>query len=269
MKKILKEQITQGSCANYQYMYNPNPSPWSWIDNIVSQFGITQNFGDYYTQHPNMTNSNCCKDENGICLGRTHTLHSNSPNQVQTSPMYAGQISAQNWKTLIDQLNAIHQANNEPTNFTYSDTWSSMQSKLIWANQGQGPINGSGNSCTGCDSPVSKPTYQAPDTKNTQKPGDDENVSGDCSTNPTEECWVCHHDVNSNQPPQSCVQLSNLSSGWVNSVGIPQGYNYYNTESDCMAAGPDCINSQGNTVKAGETKSIKEDIQRMKRLIKY
>ena len=44
MKKILKEQITQGNCANYQYLYNPNPSPWSWIDNIVAQFGITQNF---------------------------------------------------------------------------------------------------------------------------------------------------------------------------------------------------------------------------------
>jgi len=271
MKKILKEQITQGNCANYTYVYNPNPGPWGWIDAIVSQLGETANFGDYYTQKSTSV-PNCCKDENGTCLGRIHTLHSNGSNVAQTAPMYFQQINATNWKQLIDQLNAVHQVNNKPENFTYSDTYATMEAKLIWSHNGQGPIQGSGMVCLGCDSPVSPPEtpiFQAPDTKNTQKPGDDENVNGDCSVNPHEECWVCHHDVNSNQPPSSCVQLTNMPSNWINNTGIPQGFNYYNTESDCMAAGPDCINSQENITRAAETKSINEDIKRMKGLINY
>jgi len=66
------------------------------------------------------------------------------------------------------------------------------------------------------------------------------NCSGN---NPAGECFVCHHDVNSNQPPSSCAQLSSFPSNWWQSVGMPQGFNAYNTEADCLAAGVGCIDA--------------------------
>ena len=274
MKKILKEQITQGNCANYQYLYNPNPSPWSWIDNIVAQFGITQNFGDYYTQRPNISIPNCCVDENGDCLMRIHTLHANSPNMQQTAPMYAGQYQAQNWKTLIDQLNTIHQTNNEPANFDYSDTVANVQQKMTiptngWVGYGQGPIAAAGNICSGCDGPVSPPgttvTQATDDVKNTTTTDDDSDRELNCKHTPEEGCWACHGN---SQAGGSCWQPPQM---WIDTYHPSLGYNFYDTETDCVNAGPLCKKDEEKSEdkKDKVTQDISEDIKRMKKLIKY
>ena len=275
MKKILKEQITQGNCANYQYMYNPNPTPWSWIDNLVSQFGETTNFGDYYTQRPGGNTANCCVDENGMCLTRIVKLHSNSPNVQQNAPMYAGQVNAQNWKTLIDQLNTIHQVNNEPANFTYSDTYDTVKQKMTipangWTGFGQGPIGASGVVCTGCDSPVSPPgttiTQATDDVKHTTTTDEDD---GDrelnCKHTPEEGCWACHSNP---QDGGSCWQPPQM---WIDTYHPSLGHNFYNTETDCINAGPLCKKDENKKKdkKDKVTQDISEDIKRMNRLIKY
>jgi len=92
----------------------------------------------------------------------------------------------------------------------------------------------------------------------------------DCSVEQHDDCWVCHWDANNDDPagPQSCIQLGNLPSGWVNNVGNPQGFNYYNTEVDCMSAGPECIRPKGGPQKEVPV-NMAEEIKRMGRLIKY
>mgnify|MGYP001401994479 CR=1 FL=1 len=264
MKKTLKEQITQGNCANYTYMYNPGATTaWDWIDTIVSQFGETANFGDYYSQRPTQNHPNCCKDENGVCLGRTHTLHSN----YGGGHIYYGQVNAQNWKSFIDQLNTVHQVNNEPANFTYSDTWSSMYSKLIWSGMGQSPIKGSGNGCSNCNGTVTPPIYQATDdVKNTTTTNDDDDETElNCKHNPEEGCWSCHSNP---QAGGSCWQPPQM---WIDTYHPSLGHNFYDTETDCINAGPLCKKDENKKKdkKDKVTKDISEDIKRMKGLIKY
>ena len=70
----------------------------------------------------------------------------------------------------------------------------------------------------------------------------------DCENNPTDDCWVCHGDP---QSGGSCVQMSNISAmpaGWLNNVGIPQGFTFYNDEATCLAAGPECGPTQSPTI---------------------
>jgi len=327
IKKLLKEQILNGSCATSTYLY-PNPgTAYENINHISTTYGITAHFSEYYQTHPTTNHPNCCRDENNDCLGKwTFISSSSSPSK---GGIYIGGVNmAATWKQFIDQVNAVHQANNIPELASYNWTFVDGAGNQPHALTQPGIINTdffriNGGTCMGCPDPVQPPIYgcidqtainydpnattddgsceyhyncvdgecvkdangsyssvmecqKSPcgtpvsnDVKTVDTKVDDENVSGNCSVNPTGECWVCHHDVNSNQPPSSCVQLSNLPSGWVTSTGIPQGFNYYNTESDCMAAGPDCINSQENITRAAETKSINEDIKRMKGLINY
>ena len=93
-------------------------------------------------------------------------------------------------------------------------------------------------------------------------------VPEDCSVEQHEGCWVCHWGAGQTGTPSSCIQLSNLPSGWATTFGTPQGFNYYNTESDCMAAGPECINPKNGPTKDTSV-DIAEDVKRMKGLIKY
>ena len=73
-------------------------------------------------------------------------------------------MNAYNWKEFIDQLNAVHQANNLPTNFTYSDTLAVVRSKYVWSGMGQYPVSAGGSACRGCTSPVTPPSpTQDPD----------------------------------------------------------------------------------------------------------
>ena len=330
MKKILKEQILNGNCATSTYLY-PNPgTAHENVNHISTTYGITANFSEYYQTHPISTtpNSDCCRDENNVCLGKWNFIHSKT---TSSGGIYIGGVSmAATWKQFIDQVNAVHQANNIPEQANYNWTFGNAGGGQPHALTQAGIINFdffgvNGSTCMGCPDPIQPPTYgcidqtainydpnantddgsceyhyncvdgecvkdangsyssvmecqKSPcgtpvsdDVKTVDTKVDDDNVSGDCSVNPTEECWVCHHDVNSNQPPQSCVQISNLSSNWINNSGNPQGFNYYNTESDCLAAGPECIKDE-NKKKDKKDKiiqDISEDIKRMKRLIRY
>ena len=91
----------------------------------------------------------------------------------------------------------------------------------------------------------------------------------DCTQSPKVGCWACHIEPGASQPPQSCWQPPLT---WINGVGKPQGFNFYNTEADCMNAGEECISPQtttGGEVSVRDEENIKEDIKRMKGLIKY
>ena len=64
----------------------------------------------------------------------------------------------------------------------------------------------------------------------------------DCSAKPNVNCWVCHGDP---QSGGSCKQVNDLGGNagpqyWINTFGIPQGFTFDNTESSCLAAGPEC-----------------------------
>tara|TARA_B100001094_G_scaffold288836_1_gene305324 strand:- start:557 stop:1855 length:1299 start_codon:yes stop_codon:yes gene_type:complete len=94
--------------------------------------------------------------------------------------------------------------------------------------------NNSGPNCECCDIEINTGT------------GDEPTI--DCENNPTDDCWVCHGDP---QSGGSCVQMSNISAmpaGWLNNVGIPQGFTFYNDEATCLAAGPECGPTQSPTI---------------------
>ena len=264
MKKILKEQITEGPCASKIYLYNPGATTgFDHIDNIVATYGPTATFGDYYGQKPNQTSSVCCVDENGVRLGRTTKLHSNSPGSI---PPYAGQINATTWKQFIDQMNAVHQANNLPTNYTYSDTWTTVRNKTIAAGawtpgqNAQFPVGASGICCVGCTSPVQPPgttqageltpdegmigepiltgetvetKYECADKQCIPDPNGTHNTLEDCQ----KDCYPCTHGecFHCSETAGACTTIG---SQW--SQALVNGVTLYNTLIDCENNEPTC-----------------------------
>ena len=120
-----------------------------------------------------------------------------------------------------------------------------------------------------CISSGCEPVRADNDDKTLDPITDDESII-DCLNNPTEECWVCHWGANQTGTPSSCIQLTSMPPNWITNTGIPNGFNFYNTESDCMSAGSACIDliDTGNPTK-DNTIAIAEDMQIMKRIIKY
>jgi len=56
-----------------------------------------------------------------------------------------------------------------------------------------------------------------------------------CTTNPVEGCWSCHGNP---QVGGSCWQAP---QSWITTIGMPQGFNFYSTEADCIGAGIGCM----------------------------
>jgi len=75
-----------------------------------------------------------------------------------------------------------------------------------------------------------------------------------CGNDPEQACWVCHSTPGSQVPPSSCIQLSNLPLNWWSQFGIPQGFNAYVDEANCLAAGTGCIDT---------TSPVEKDIECM------
>jgi hypothetical protein len=72
------------------------------------------------------------------------------------------------------------------------------------------------------------------------------------SLTPGDHCWVCHWDIanlEGGQPPQSCIQLSNMPNNWSQYNGNPGGFQYYNSQIDCINAGTSCIKPSSNQNK--------------------
>lgn len=83
----------------------------------------------------------------------------------------------------------------------------------------------------------------------------------DCTTNPVKDCWSCHGNP---QAGGSCWQAP---LNWITTIGIPQGFNFYNTEVQCVSAGPDCVQSKKKK-KNIVNKKLQEEIKRIKDLLK-
>ena len=89
---------------------------------------------------------------------------------------------------------------------------------------------------TGCTDPLAinyDPNAQVDDGSCEYQTGCEEEPNG--NENQYDGCWSCHGDALGGQG--SCWQPPQQ---WINTNGIPQGFNFYNTEADCIAAGPDC-----------------------------
>ena len=89
---------------------------------------------------------------------------------------------------------------------------------------------------TGCTDPLAlnyNPNAQVDDGSCEYQTGCEEEPNG--NENQYDGCWSCHGDALGGQG--SCWQPPQQ---WINTNGIPQGFNFYNTEADCIAAGPDC-----------------------------
>ena len=322
MKKILKEQILNGSCANKTYIY-PNPgNGYANITHIVTNYGITAKFSEYYQQHPNQNHPNCCKDENGACLGKWNFINSKT---IQGGIYIGGVSMAATWKQFIDQVNAVHQANNIPEQANYNWTFGNSGGGQPHALTQAGIINVdffsiAGNTCMGCPDPIQPPIYgcidqtainydpnattddgsceyhyncvdgecvkdvngiyssvmecqKSPcgtpvrdDVKNTTTTDDDDGETElNCKHNPEEGCWSCHSNP---QAGGSCWQPPQM---WIDTYHPSLGHNFYNTETDCINAGPLCKKDENKKKdkKDKVTQDISEDIKRMNRLIKY
>tara|TARA_R110000765_G_scaffold133393_1_gene232178 strand:- start:501 stop:2345 length:1845 start_codon:yes stop_codon:yes gene_type:complete len=89
---------------------------------------------------------------------------------------------------------------------------------------------------TGCTDPLAlnyNPNAQVDDGSCEYQTGCEEEPNG--NEKQYEGCWACHGDASGGQG--SCFQPPLF---WINTVGIPQGFNFYNIEADCIAAGDSC-----------------------------
>ena len=329
MKKILKEQILNGSCATATYLY-PNPGDaYESVEFIKNNYGPNAYFSDYYSVRPNQPTPGpgWCLDQNGDPLGKDTFINASS-NQ---GGIYTGQVvQADTWKNFIDQINMVHQANNIPIQATTSMNWTVSSGGAPHAVTQSGIIRTffqvGGSLCLGCPDPIEPPTYgcidqiainynpnantddgsceyryncvdnqcvkaangsfssvieckkspcgpttKKPEIKITTTTTDIEKPTPtelNCKHTPEEGCWACHSNPQAGgscwQPPQN----------WIDTYGTSLGHDYYNTEAECITAGPLCKqDGSGNNKHTDELaldkEAISEDIQRMKRLIRY
>ena len=87
----------------------------------------------------------------------------------------------------------------------------------------------------------------------------------DCAVDPHENCWVCQGNP---LLSGSCTQVNTLPSNWMTQIGIPTGYYFWNSEADCVAAGPDCKKAGIPKKKPVEDKKLREELERIKKLLR-